>query len=103
MRAAAAAASHPAWPPPTTTTSHPSDVSRDMLCVPLQSRSYMSPAESHRRSSDGNRRAQGPSENIIRVSLIPHGFLLDLLRADGYPALAVLVGLECVGLPLPGE
>ena len=63
----------------------------------------MSLAESHRRSSNGNRRAQGPSESIIRVSLIPHGFLLDLLRADGYPALAVLIGLECVGLPLPGE
>ncbi len=63
----------------------------------------MSPAKTHRRSSDGNRRAQWPSESILRVSLIPHGFLMDLLHADGYPALAVLVGLECVGLPLPGE
>jgi membrane protein DedA with SNARE-associated domain len=37
------------------------------------------------------------------VSLIPHDFLVDLLRAYGYPALAVLIGLECLGLPLPGE
>lgn len=37
------------------------------------------------------------------MSLIPHDFLLNLLRTDGYPALAVLVALECIGLPLPGE
>jgi membrane protein DedA with SNARE-associated domain len=37
------------------------------------------------------------------VSLIPHDFLMDLLRAYGYPALGVLVALECLGLPLPGE
>jgi membrane protein DedA with SNARE-associated domain len=37
------------------------------------------------------------------MSLIPHDFLVDLLRAYGYPALAVLIALECIGLPLPGE
>jgi membrane protein DedA with SNARE-associated domain len=37
------------------------------------------------------------------VSLIPHDLLVDLLRAYGYPALALLIALECLGLPLPGE
>ena len=37
------------------------------------------------------------------MSLIPHDFLVGLLRAYGYPALAVLIALECLGLPLPGE
>jgi membrane protein DedA with SNARE-associated domain len=37
------------------------------------------------------------------VSLIPHDFLVDLLRAYGYPALGLLIALECLGLPLPGE
>ena len=37
------------------------------------------------------------------MSLIPHDFLVELLRAYGYPALALLIALECLGLPLPGE
>jgi membrane protein DedA with SNARE-associated domain len=37
------------------------------------------------------------------VSLIPHDFLVGFLHAYGYPALAVLLALECLGLPLPGE
>ncbi len=37
------------------------------------------------------------------MSLIPHDLLVDLLRAYGYPALAGLIALECLGLPLPGE
>lgn len=37
------------------------------------------------------------------MSLFPHDFLVDLLRAYGYPALAILIALECLGLPLPGE
>jgi len=37
------------------------------------------------------------------VSLIPHDFLIELLRTYGYPALGVLIALECLGLPLPGE
>lgn len=37
------------------------------------------------------------------MSLIPHDFLVDLLRAYGYPALGLLIALECLGLPLPGE
>jgi membrane protein DedA with SNARE-associated domain len=37
------------------------------------------------------------------VSLIPHDFLVHLLRTYGYPALVVLITLECLGLPLPGE
>jgi membrane protein DedA with SNARE-associated domain len=37
------------------------------------------------------------------VSLIPHDFLVGFLHAYGYPALAILIALECLGLPLPGE
>ena len=37
------------------------------------------------------------------MSLLPHDFLVNLLRAYGYPALTVLIALECLGLPLPGE
>ncbi len=37
------------------------------------------------------------------MSLIPHDLLTDLLRTYGYPALGVLIALECLGLPLPGE
>ncbi len=37
------------------------------------------------------------------MSLIPHDFLVNLLRAYGYPALTLLIALECLGLPLPGE
>jgi len=35
--------------------------------------------------------------------LIPHELLVNLLRTYGYPALTVLIALECLGLPLPGE
>ncbi len=37
------------------------------------------------------------------MSLIPHDFLVGFLHAYGYPALAILIALECLGLPLPGE
>jgi membrane protein DedA with SNARE-associated domain len=37
------------------------------------------------------------------VSLFPHDFLVELVRAYGYSALGVLIALECLGLPLPGE
>jgi len=37
------------------------------------------------------------------VSFIPHHVLVQLLHAYGYPALAILIALECLGLPLPGE
>jgi membrane protein DedA with SNARE-associated domain len=37
------------------------------------------------------------------VSFIPHDFLVGFLHAYGYPALAILIALECLGLPLPGE
>jgi len=37
------------------------------------------------------------------VSFIPHNVLVQLLHAYGYPALAILIALECLGLPLPGE
>lgn len=37
------------------------------------------------------------------MSLIPHDFLVGFLRVYGYPALAILIALECLGLPLPGE
>jgi membrane protein DedA with SNARE-associated domain len=37
------------------------------------------------------------------VSLFPHDVLVDLLRVYGYPALGLLIALECLGLPLPGE
>ena len=37
------------------------------------------------------------------MSLLPHDFLVGLLHAYGYPALGILIALECLGLPLPGE
>jgi membrane protein DedA with SNARE-associated domain len=37
------------------------------------------------------------------MSLLPHDLLVHLLRAYGYPALAAVIALECMGLPLPGE
>ena len=37
------------------------------------------------------------------MPLIPHHFLVGFLHAYGYPALAILIALECLGLPLPGE
>lgn len=37
------------------------------------------------------------------MSLLPHHLLIDLLHAYGYPALAALIALEGLGLPLPGE
>lgn len=37
------------------------------------------------------------------MSLIPHHVLVQFLHAYGYPALAILIALECLGLPLPGE
>ncbi len=43
------------------------------------------------------------SETCLAVSLIPHDVLVHLLHTYSYPALAVLIALECLGLPLPGE
>lgn len=37
------------------------------------------------------------------MSFIPHHVLVQLLHTYGYPALAILIALECLGLPLPGE
>jgi membrane protein DedA with SNARE-associated domain len=37
------------------------------------------------------------------VSFIPHDALVHLLHSYGYPALGLLIALECLGLPLPGE
>ena len=37
------------------------------------------------------------------MSFVPHHVLVQLLHAYGYPALAILIALECLGLPLPGE
>lgn len=37
------------------------------------------------------------------MSLVPHHFLIELLHTYGYWALAILIALEGLGLPLPGE
>lgn len=37
------------------------------------------------------------------MNLIHTHYLVGLLHAYGYAGLAVGVGLECVGLPVPGE
>ena len=37
------------------------------------------------------------------MSFVPHHVLVQFLHAYGYPALAILIALECLGLPLPGE
>jgi membrane protein DedA with SNARE-associated domain len=37
------------------------------------------------------------------VSPFSHDVLVGFLHAYGYPALAILIALECLGLPLPGE
>jgi membrane protein DedA with SNARE-associated domain len=37
------------------------------------------------------------------VTFVPHHVLVQFLHAYGYPALAILIALECLGLPLPGE
>lgn len=37
------------------------------------------------------------------MTLFSHAWLIGLLHQYGYSALGVIIGLECVGLPLPGE
>jgi hypothetical protein len=37
------------------------------------------------------------------MSVVPHAALQELVSTHGYWAVAVIVGLESMGIPLPGE
>ena len=78
MRAAAAAASHPACPPPTTTTSKRSTTRSHLVTC-------------------------APGGFIAPMEFFSVHHLIQLLHAYGNVVLGVVVGLESLGLPLPGE